>query len=458
MIRASISPVSRGTSRAAARSPTFSVSPVPVSTMRKIGAGSGPGQATGRASASPSSSLPIRSMTVTSGSGGGGDKAPVGGARDRSRNARCCAACRAVPGDCRAPRPKARAISRLPTADGLSRMKSSSSAAEGRSPRRLRCSPDQRDFTNERIDFAHCAGLRPRPHPASCSEFVAGGSRLSPGKRRRFDVLAAFIVSRAGTSGRGVFAVDRCAGLRCRCLAAVFFAVLVFFVTSVERHSWRPLPAAFAADFGGLASPLLAFVALRREQRQCLVEGEGVGIGVARQRGDNSVMADIGAVAAAIEADRAAFGVRPDFAQQLRPAALRRMSASASSTTARFSPIVSTSSSAPSELKVVPCLIYGAEPADAGDDRLAGFGMAAELARQREQPQRGLEIDIGRLERRAAARPASASRRCRFAELDIVAVGALLQRDRQAGPGIGAERGFGERSASASLSTASGLV
>ena len=139
MILASMSPVSSGTSRAAARSPTFNTSLAPLSMMRKIGAGSGPGQATGRASASPSSSLPTRSMTVTSGSGGVATKRRLAArvtAPERSILRSMSRSSGRLPGATE----KARAISRLPTAEGLSRMKARSSAAEGRSPRR--CSPE----------------------------------------------------------------------------------------------------------------------------------------------------------------------------------------------------------------------------------------------------------------------------------------------------------------------------
>ena len=107
-------------------------------------------------------------------------------------------------------------------------------------------------------------------------------------------------------------------------------------------------------------------------------------------------MADIRAVTSAIEADRAAFGVRPELAEQLRPAALpgRRLGQQHDGAVQpdRQHVIVGAE-----RLEDRSVLDVGAEPADAGDDRLASLGMAAELARQREQPQGSLEIDFGRL-------------------------------------------------------------
>src|SRR5262249_61873148 len=64
----------------------------------------------------------------------------------------------------------------------------------------------------------------------------------------------------------------------------------------------------------------LALGLLLREQRQCLGERDLVGVGPSAQRGNQPVMADIGPVAAAIEPDRAAVGMRAEFAQQLRAA------------------------------------------------------------------------------------------------------------------------------------------
>ncbi len=67
-----------------------------------------------------------------------------------------------------------------------------------------------------------------------------------------------------------------------------------------------------------------------------------------------------------------------------------------------------------------------AEAADPGDDRLAGLGMAAELARKSEQPQSGFEIDIGRLQRARQRHPLGLGLAVAFAELNVMAVRALL--------------------------------
>src|SRR3546814_4088436 len=81
-------------------------------------------------------------------------------------------------------------------------------------------------------------------------------------------------------------------------------------------------------------------------------------------------------------------------------------------------------------------LQVGAETADAGGDRLAGFRMGADFARQGQQLECRVEIDFRRrhgLGQRCAFR----FRRClfalllrlRFAELDIVAVRALRSEE-----------------------------
>jgi len=74
---ASVSPVSRATSRAAARAPIGNGSISPVSASRDVGAGPGPGQETGRTSGTPSSSLPKRSTTTASGSCGAEVRRPL---------------------------------------------------------------------------------------------------------------------------------------------------------------------------------------------------------------------------------------------------------------------------------------------------------------------------------------------------------------------------------------------
>ena len=132
MISASISPESRRISRASARSPGPSSSPA-VPTRRKLGASPSPDPSTGRASGKPSASLPKRSTGMISGSAAPATnlRLPARSSspdrptrRSMSRNAGCSAA----------PSPKARAISRVPSAPGLSRRNSISASGEGRAP------------------------------------------------------------------------------------------------------------------------------------------------------------------------------------------------------------------------------------------------------------------------------------------------------------------------------------
>ena len=68
-------------------------------------------------------------------------------------------------------------------------------------------------------------------------------------------------------------------------------------------------------------------------------------------------------------------------------------------------------------------------------DRLAVFGMLADLARQREQPERAVEIDILGRPCPSAGRRASASRSSRsaFAELHVGTEAAAAQRHFEAG-------------------------
>ena len=67
---------------------------------------------------------------------------------------------------------------------------------------------------------------------------------------------------------------------------------------------------------------------------------------------------------------------------------------SAISVTARLRPTLSTSSPVVEVGVGLAVLDVGAEAADAGEDRLAVFGMLADLARQRQQAERALEIDV----------------------------------------------------------------
>src|SRR5579884_16706 len=195
---------------------------------------------------------------------------------------------------------------------------------------------------------------------------------------------------------------------------------------------------------GGLArlAAALSLVALRRDQGNRLVERQRVGIGAARQRSDDPVVADIGAVAAAVEADRAAIGMSADLAHELRPAPLpagrlRQQRDGAVEADGQDIVIGRKRFEDPSVLEV------GAEAADAGEDRFAGFGVAPDFARQREQLQRRREIDIGGFQRARQRHALRLRAVVAFAELDVIAVRALLEADRLAGGGIVAEAGVG---------------
>src|SRR5438874_3126459 len=104
-------------------------------------------------------------------------------------------------------------------------------------------------------------------------------------------------------------------------------------------------------------------------------------------------MADVRSVAAAIDTDRAALRMLADVAQQLRTAPLAGLGLGEHGDRAvqpdRQHIIVGAERGEDGTM-----LQIRAEAADPGGDRLAGFGMAADLARQRQQPKRGFEIDI----------------------------------------------------------------
>src|SRR6516225_4721529 len=109
-------------------------------------------------------------------------------------------------------------------------------------------------------------------------------------------------------------------------------------------------------------------------------------------------MADIGAVTPSIYNDGAAFGVLAELTQQPR---------SRPSLRCRFGEQDDGSVHADRQYVIIrskrledrPVFYVGAETADAGNDCLACLGMPPELARQGEQPQRGVEVDIHRLYR-----------------------------------------------------------
>src|SRR6187200_2394111 len=75
-----------------------------------------------------------------------------------------------------------------------------------------------------------------------------------------------------------------------------------------------------------------------------------------------------------------------------------------------------------------------------GQDRLTGLGMTADLARQRQQLERELEIDIVGLHALGQGGAGRLLAVLALSELDIGAEAAVLQGHRQAGLGIIAEK------------------
>ena len=82
-------------------------------------------------------------------------------------------------------------------------------------------------------------------------------------------------------------------------------------------------------------------------------------------------------------------------------------------------------------------LDVGAVAVDAGLDRLAGLGMAAELARQGEQRQRGLEVELGGIE---IGRQRGALERLAMAALDVGPVRPPLEQHLLIGGRIDADQ------------------
>ena len=220
MIRASMSPVSSGTSRAAARSPTVNVSLVPglddAQDRRRLRPR--PGDRAGERQPVLVAADPLDDGHL--GKRRGGDKAPIGGARDRAGAldlAQHVAQFRAIA------RRHGEGAGNLALADRGGALADERRAARppkaarrgvARIPRPVVC-PDS---------TAHAGCVRGRwiaGRPADCS----GAAQCSD-------------------RARGVFAVDRLTPVFVAAVflaAPVFFAVLVVFVTSVARHSWRPL-------------------------------------------------------------------------------------------------------------------------------------------------------------------------------------------------------------------------
>jgi len=153
-------------------------------------------------------------------------------------------------------------------------------------------------------------------------------------------------------------------------------------------------------------------------------------------------MADIRAITPGVYGNGAAFGMIAELTQQPRPRSSLccgfREQHDGSVHTDRQHVIIGSE-----RLEGRTMFDIGAETADSGKDRLACLGVVPQLTRQREQPQSGIEIDIGRLDRSWHGDPLRLELAVVRAELDIMAVGAFLEGNRQATCGIGSERSVG---------------
>src|SRR5690606_5764153 len=94
----------------------------------------------------------------------------------------------------------------------------------------------------------------------------------------------------------------------------------------------------------------------------------------------------------------------------------------------------------------------GAVAADAGGDRLAGFRMRADRAREAQELQRPVEIEIGQI-----ARDRGALRLLALAELDVRPEAADAARDSEARRGILAHRAVLVLAVLARLAEAAGI-
>ena len=296
--------------------------------------------------------------------------------------------------------PKARAISRVPTLPLRSRMKATSSSREGR--RFMgHAWPDRPSY-------------RPRARPIA----------LSRGSRN-------IVIIRQLASSCGFCAAG---GLRGR--AAGFLPAALIWSRRAGR---RPL---------GLARPRMRRrrVALRPgvDQRDGLLERDGLGRLVGRQRRIDAVVADIGTVAALLGHDRAALGrVIAERAARIGAEAALARTLGDLFGDQRHRAIEADGEDLLRGIEIgvgLAVLDVGSETADAGADRLAVLGVAADFARQRQERERALEIDLVGRRCLSAGRRASASRRLvSLAELQIGAEAAAAHRDVEAGCRIHAE-------------------
>src|SRR5260221_4271784 len=188
-----------------------------------------------------------------------------------------------------------------------------------------------------------------------------------------------------------------------------------------------------------LALALLALGLLCLEQLDGGLERQALGLHRAGHGGEQPVMADIGSITSLEELDRrAVIGVQPDGAQWLRRlAALAWLGEQADGA---IEPDGQHVVIGRQRLEGGAVLEIGTEAAEPGGDRLAGFRVLADLARQGEQAQRGVEIDIGGDHAARQRNALGLGAVFALAELDIDAVGALAQADRLAALGIDAEQ------------------
>src|SRR6185437_15246668 len=359
-----------------------------------VGGGSLPPQPSGLPSISPSMSSPAISMTPISGSASAGASrrfSPRATAPERSTSLMRPFNATRLAGETL----KARTMSRLPTGVGLSAMKSRISSRVGRRP-------------SERRALA-------RVLPA-CS--LLGGfrrARLPPLAGSRFGTaVQSFLLGLWRRRGSLVFFGRDCLGGR----GGLALGDGLFLVFAGRL--------ALAAGFGG-------------KQLDRLLERHRLRLGLAGQRRVDTAMADIGTIAPAEQIDRRAVRrMIAEHAQRRRaaPATLLRLGEQRHRTVEADGEDVVVLAE---RLVQILVLDVRAEAADGGDYLLAGVGMRAELARQRQELQRRGEID---LHRRCALGQADALRLLAlvaFAALDVEAVGTLAHADGEVGRRIDAE-------------------
>src|SRR5262245_6245086 len=163
-----------------------------------------------------------------------------------------------------------------------------------------------------------------------------------------------------------------------------------------------------------------------------LLERDRIHRHVGRERGVDAVVVHIGPVAPALYHDRAALvGMiaerAPGIGAEAAPA--RPLGALLLDPRHRAVEPDAERGVARGEIRVdLAVLDIGPEPAHAGDDRLAVVGMLADLARQREKPERVCEIEVIGRETLRQAGALGLLALDRFAELQIWAEAARAQR------------------------------